>query len=335
MAPLAALLEGPSEFDFKIIHTGQHFDAAMSQVFFDELKIPAPAAYLGIHSLPHGAMTGRMLEQLEALFAVERPNYVLVFGDTNSTLAGALAAAKLAIPVVHVEAGLRSFNREMPEELNRMLTDQLSDLLFCPTEVARQNLLREGVADEKIHICGDIMLDVVQHFAKRLPPRKAARPYVLLTVHRQENLQHRERLRELTSALEALSQEVEILCPMHPRTAHRLAELGLHWPVRQLPPLPYQEMMSAIKGSEMVLTDSGGLQKEAFYLQKFCITLRRETEWTELESLGVNAICGTDSGLIQSAFRKMKDSIFPTLENPYGDGDAAGKILHVLSRTQP
>lgn len=312
-----------------LVHTGQHFDEAMSKVFFTEMEIPEPDYHLGINSLGHGAMTGRMLEKLEELMIAEKPDWVLVYGDTNSTLAGALAARKLQIKLAHVEAGLRSFDDRMPEEINRVLTDRMSDLLFVPSQVARQNLLKEGIPDDKIIITGDIMYDAVLHFSQKIPPaRKLNEPYVLLTLHRQENTDNPEKLRAWVEAINDLAASVKVVCPVHPRTAQRLRDNQLELKVDKIEPQGYLQMLALIRDCEMVLTDSGGLQKEAFYLGKKCITLRDNTEWTELLDLGVNMLC--DPGQLQLRYRLLEQKEMPDHSYPYGKGDTAGHIINAL-----
>lgn len=334
-AALSKRLADFSNIEEKIIHTGQHFDAQMSHNFFTDLDIPEPWKNLNIHSLSHGAMTGRMLEKLEVIFATEQPDYVLVYGDTNSTLAAALAAAKLHIPVAHVEAGLRSFNPKMPEEINRVVTDRLSELLFCPTEKSRQNLLKEGIDPQKIKITGDIMLDGVQWFGARVKAKSENQNYALLTLHRQENVDNPQVLKKLIKIINKLAQSTNILLPLHPRTKAKLDNYTLNAGVRVVSPLGYLQMLAAIKGCDMVLTDSGGLQKEAFYLGKYCLTLRNETEWTELVDLGVNKICGSNPEVIEAAYHHFAAQAFPEVANPYGNGDAAGKIIETITSHEP
>lgn len=334
-AALSKRLADFSNIEEKIIHTGQHFDAQMSHNFFTDLDIPEPWKNLNIHSLSHGAMTGRMLEKLEVIFATEQPDYVLVYGDTNSTLAAALAAAKLHIPVAHVEAGLRSFNPKMPEEINRVVTDRLSELLFCPTEKSRQNLLKEGIDPQKIKITGDIMLDAVQWFGARVKAKSENQNYALLTLHRQENVDNPQVLKKLIKIINKLAQSTNILLPLHPRTKAKLDNYTLNAGVRVVSPLGYLQMLAAIKGCDMVLTDSGGLQKEAFYLGKYCLTLRNETEWTELVDLGVNKICGSNPEVIEAAYHHFAAQAFPEVANPYGNGDAAGKIIETITSHEP
>lgn len=325
-----------------ILHTGQHFDYRMSEVFFDELNLPTPTWHLGLGGLSHGAMTGRMLEHIEAILQTQKPRWVLVYGDTNSTLAGALAAAKLGIPVAHVEAGMRSFNRQMPEEINRILTDHLATLLFVTSASAADLLLREGIS-QGIHTVGDVMYDAVLHFrsvAKRtnildhlgLYPKR----YALVTVHRQENTDHPERLVAICTALNQLAKEMPLVFPLHPRTRQRLeaAGISLDASILQTEPLSYLEMLALEEQSRIILTDSGGIQKEALYLGVPCITLRDETEWTETVAAGWNYLTGVDSNRIQQAVERIlgKDWQTPPPQL-YGDGKAATKIASILAET--
>lgn len=321
-----------------LVHTGQHHDANMSDVFFDDLGIPAPAHHLGIGGLSHGAMTGRMLEGLEAVMELEQPDWVLVYGDTNSTMAGALAAAKRGIPVAHVEAGLRSYNRAMPEEINRVLTDHCSDILFTPTAAGVTNLRAEGLPDERILQVGDVMFDAALHYGKLADERglNAAkfglpeRGYVLATVHRQENTDNRERLSAILDGLREVAKHMPVVLPLHPRTRGRIADEGLE-PLTQgmelLAPQGYLEMVALEKGAAVIATDSGGVQKEAFFHQVPCVTLRSETEWTELIEAGWNRLACLSNGAsiaedILAACGQKGEEI-----QPYGDGDAAGKIV--------
>ena len=284
-----------------LVHTGQHYDANMSDVFFDELGIPKPDFHLGVSGGKHGMMTGRMLEALEALFLEQRPDVVLVYGDTNSTLAGALAAAKLHIPIVHVEAGLRSFNRKMPEEINRILTDHCATLLLTPSETAVQNLAQEGISQQSVINCGDVMYDLALRFAKIARagghgPEKfdvEEGSYVLSTIHRQENTDVPERLAACVEGLEKVAQTMPVLLPLHPRTRARLGEAGLMHRlnnVRIMEPLGYLDMVGLQAGASVIATDSGGVQKEAFFHNVPCVTLRDETEWVELVEAGWNSL---------------------------------------------
>jgi UDP-GlcNAc3NAcA epimerase len=318
-----------------LVHTGQHYDDRMSAVFFDELDIPRPDHNLGVGSGAHGAQTGAMLTLLEPLLCGENPDLVLVFGDTNSTLAGALAAAKLHIPVAHVEAGLRSFNRRMPEEVNRVLTDHLSELLFAPSEASRMNLAAEGIT-RGVHVVGDIMYDAVLMYRdlamarSRLPDVLELAPgrYYLCTVHRAENTDRPDRLTGILDGLARLP--LPVVLPLHPRTRRRLAEhqLGIPANVRVIEPLGFLDMLRLELDAACVLTDSGGVQKEAYYLGVPCVTLREETEWTETVDTGWNRIAGTDPEAIATAVTQANgDRSRPSL---YGDGSTADRIATCL-----
>lgn len=285
-----------------LVHTGQHYDDNMSRVFFEELEIPEPDYHLGIGGGTHGQNTGRMLEALEEVLLQERPDWVLVYGDTDSTLAGALAAAKLHIPVAHVEAGLRSFNRRMPEEINRVLTDHVSDLLFAPTEVAVRNLLREGIPSDKIHLVGDVMYDAALYYGEKAERESQVlrrlglvpKGYVLATLHRAENTDDPERLRVVLQALAQVNKEVPVVLPVHPRTRKRAEAFGLDHllgEVLAIEPVGYLDMVMLEKNARVIATDSGGVQKEAFFHRVPCVTLREETEWVELVELGWNRLC--------------------------------------------
>jgi len=326
-----------------IVHTGQHFDANMSDVFFDEMQIPRPDYRLDINGMGHGAMTGQMIERIEAVLQQECPDAVLVYGDTNSTLAGALAAAKLQIPVAHVEAGLRSFNTRMPEELNRILTDRVSSRLFCPTETAVRNLEAEGfpyrIGDvtQTIENVGDVMYDGALFYAKlaRNPEIPGLGDvFVLATVHRAENTDDTQRLRSIFAALEHIAQRVPVVLPLHPRTRGRLEAEGIALSEKLfvIEPVGYLEMVWLIRHAQTVLTDSGGLQKEASFFEKYCITLRDETEWVELVQTGVNVLAGAKTETIVRAFEAIQDRSYPGGTALYGDGHAAGKIVDTLMR---
>lgn len=321
-----------------LVHTGQHYDREMSASFFEQLAIPEPDRHLGIGSGTHGAMTGRMLEALEAVLRDVRPDMVLVYGDTNSTLAGALAAAKMHVPVAHVEAGLRSFDARMPEEVNRRLTDHVSSLLLCPTRAAVLNLRREGIT-RGVFRCGDVMMDaILQNLARaerRARPEVSlpARSYFLATVHRQENVDDEGRLRAIVQALADLPMPT--LMPLHPRTRKRLESLGLGETggLRFLRPAPYLEMLRLVRGAHAVLTDSGGLQKEAFILGTPCVTLRESTEWGETVELGANRLVGASPRKIRSAVRRLRPVSPAAARRLYGRGDAAEKIAAIVERT--
>ncbi|GHT03600.1 UDP-2,3-diacetamido-2,3-dideoxy-D-glucuronate 2-epimerase [Bacteroidia bacterium] len=315
----------------RIVHTGQHFDQNMSSVFFEELEIPRPAHQLAIHSLSHGAMTGRMLEALEPILLDEKPDGVLVYGDTNSTLAGALAAAKLNIPVIHIEAGLRSFNNQMPEEINRILTDRLSKMLFCPTQSAIENLQREGFEHFAIDMVknGDVMQDAALFYAQKaeeksdIIQRLSLKNFALATIHRQENTDSLEVLKEIIEGLNAIHAQLPVLVPLHPRTRNLIAQY--HIPVRfqTIEPVGYFDMIMLLKSSKIVLTDSGGVQKEAFFFGKHCITLRKETEWVELVENGYNMLVGSNPEKMQQAFDQLITKTSDFNVNLYGSGHAA------------
>lgn len=322
-----------------IVHTGQHFDANMSQIFFDQMSIPRPDYHLDIHSLSHGAMTGAMLAGIEEVLIKERPDWVMVYGDTNSTLAGALAAAKLHIPVAHVEAGLRSFNMQMPEEVNRILTDRVSSLLFCPSEVALGNLKREGFdhGPARMIVTGDVMVDAMQFFSRQaLPPRGLELPsrFVVATVHRAENTDDVARLAELLAAINEVALVMPVVFPVHPRTSAILRTKGLpalSERVLVTEPMGYLEMLYLLDRCQMVFTDSGGMQKEAYLFGKPCITLREETEWTELVDAGFNRICGSDKREILAAFNHFQTASIDFEPGLYGDGQAAARIVDALN----
>jgi UDP-N-acetylglucosamine 2-epimerase len=321
-----------------IVHTGQHYDRAMSDAFFEELSLPRPDRHLGIGSGSHGRMTGRMLEALEGVIEEIAPALVIVVGDTNSTLAGALAAAKMGVPVAHVEAGLRSFDPRMPEEINRRLADHVSSLLFCPTPAAVAQLKAEGIR-RGVHRTGDVTMDAVRgNLARALagPRHPAAGPsgeYYLATVHRQENVDDAGRLSGILEALEALP--FPAVFPVHPRTRARLAALGLGSSrrVRLIAPQPYLGMLRLVKEASAVLTDSGGLQKEAFILGTPCVTLRDSTEWVETVESGANEVAGTDPRKIRSAVRRLRRRR-PRWKaaRVYGDGRAAERIAEIIRR---
>ncbi|MEA4852533.1 MAG: UDP-N-acetylglucosamine 2-epimerase (non-hydrolyzing) [Paludibacter sp.] len=315
----------------KIIHTGQHFDANMSEIFFDEMEIPKPAYQLDIHGVSHGAMTGRMLEGIEKILMTEKPDGVLVYGDTNSTLAGALSAAKLHIPVIHVEAGLRSFNMEMPEEINRILTDRISNALFCPTDTAVSNLMREGFDNMPIQIIknGDVMQDAAMYYADKAQLksdiiRKAGlNKFVLATIHRQENTDNPENLKNIIEGLNAIHKEIPVVVPMHPRTRNILAQNYQLPDFTIIDPVGYFDMIMLLKSCEMVITDSGGVQKEAFFFAKHCITLREQTEWVELVDKGFNFLVGSDIDKLRDAFDFFRNKQSDFSIDLYGNGKAA------------
>lgn len=327
-----------------LVHTGQHYDQNMSDVFFSELDIPSPAYNLGIGSGTHGTQTGSMLQAIESVILQEKPDIVLVYGDTNSTLAGGLAAAKLRVPVAHIEAGLRSFNRDMPEEINRVLVDHLAQYLFAPTESASKQLLREGCTLDTVHVVGDVMFDAALYFAARADTQAIEAAgltpgeYVLATIHRAENTDDRERLLSITEGLLAVAEGTPILFPVHPRTSaalgNQLARLRAHRNIRVLPPLSYLAMIAAERHARLVVTDSGGVQKEAFFFGVPCVTLRTETEWVELVELGWNTVLVPDSApnIAAGIASRLIAPLPSSTARPFGDGSAGSKIAAILER---
>lgn len=323
-----------------IIHTGQHFDDNMADIFFRQMEIPEPSYNLGIHSMNHGAMTGRMMEEIEKILLQEKPNAVVVFGDTNSTLAGALAASKLHIPIAHVEAGLRSFNMQMPEEVNRILTDRISSFLFCPTAVAVQHLEQEGCNhwNSEVFLTGDIMYDVALHYGRIASKQSDIirrlslmdKPFLLVTLHRQENTDDKSRLREIVDALHQLAMHYRIIMPLHPRTRNVIRDLDLRLPFDPIDPVGYLDMVELLRNCAFVITDSGGLQKEAYFYGKYCLVTRNETEWTELVDMNYNFLVGASRHLILEKARQIKHLSGTFDEMPYGSGDAAIKMAQIL-----
>lgn len=317
-----------------ILHTGQHFDSNMSDIFFSELSIPRPSVQLNVNSSSHGEMTGRMLMQIEAAVLAQKPDRVLVYGDTNSTLAGALAAAKLHIPVAHVEAGLRSFNMRMPEEVNRILTDNVSDLLFCPTQLAVKNLEKEGFGAKPVQIAqvGDVMQDAAILFARssRRPTQEMPSQFIVATLHRAENTDDPGRLGEIVGALNELHELIPVVLPLHPRTRMKITQLGLDLRVQLLEPVGYLEMIWLLANCQLVVTDSGGVQKEAFFFGKYCVTMRDQTEWVELLECGANVLTGASRGRITEEVKKNLNRNVEDPQQLYGGGAAAEKIVKLL-----
>lgn len=324
-----------------LVHTGQHYDAEMSDVFFDELSIPRPNFNLGIGGGSHGAMTGAQLTGIEGVILDEKPDWVLVYGDTNSTLAGALAAAKLHVPVAHVEAGLRSFNRRMPEEINRVLTDHVSKALFAPTDVAMANLAREGI-EEGCFLVGDVMFDAAIFYGEQAKNTSRilevlglkSKQYALVTVHRAENTDDSVRLKLILSALSILSEKIEVVWPVHPRTRRllqqgefaRLIAPGLHL----VSPVGYLDMVILERNASVIATDSGGVQKEAYFHGVPCVTLRDETEWIELVEAGWNKLCPVQNStaIAEAIHRSVGSKGLPV--TLYGQGSAARLIVERL-----
>lgn len=339
------------------IHTGQHFDENMSRIFFDELELPNPDYNLEIGGGSHGQNTGRMIEKIEGVLLQEKPDWVLVYGDTDSTLAGALAAVKLHIPVAHVEAGLRSFNRRMPEEINRVLTDHAANLLFAPTDTAVENLKNEGFrniypaaggsAQPLIAQVGDVMYDAALFYAVKSEKKTGilkdlklnAKNYVLVTIHRAENVDSPEGLAVIMRALNQVAGKIPVVLPLHPRTRARLRDLGNSQPFTPHPslsiidPVGYLDMVVLEKNAVVIATDSGGVQKESFFHGVPCVTLRHETEWVELVRLGWNTLAPPDSSeAIVGQIRASLTSTPVCDKHPYGEGDSATRIIKVLEK---
>lgn len=333
-----------------IVHTGQHYDFNMSDIFFKEMRIPAPDYHLGIYGGTHGAMTGKMIEKIEEVISKETPKVVLVYGDTNSTLAGALAAVKLHVPIAHVEAGLRSFNMRMPEEINRILTDRISTLLFCPTETAIKNLSDEGIVNNLkispkapvVLNVGDVMYDAALFYERISKASEAITQLIkdldggfyLATVHRAENTDDYSRLTKIVDAFNIISKNIPIVFPLHPRTRKKIAEYGINLNgVRVIEPIGYFDMLALLKNCKAVFTDSGGLQKEAYFFHKHCIILRDETEWTELVEYGFNKLVGANRDNILIAERSIETLANDFSKALYGTGDAGKKIIRTLAET--
>jgi UDP-N-acetylglucosamine 2-epimerase len=343
-----------------LVHTGQHYDYLMDKIFFEELELPKPDYHLGVGSGSHGRQTGMMLERIEGVLQKEKPELVMVYGDTNSTLAGALAAAKLNIPVAHVEAGLRSFNRAMPEEINRLLTDHLSTFLFCPTQQAVRNLLKEGIKDggEKVvKKAGDVMYDSILYYSelakKRLTilkdlglitpnsvraihelPLPQTPNYYLATLHRAENTDNPQRLKSILKALNEIGKNTPVILPLHPRTKKMMNTYHLlpeaKW-IKLIDPVSYLDMLTLEKNAKAILTDSGGVQKEAYWFKVPCFTLREETEWVETVESGWNILVGTETErIVEEVSRKKKGE--PPQKQTFGDGRASEKIVQIVSR---
>ncbi|MFA3688349.1 UDP-N-acetylglucosamine 2-epimerase (non-hydrolyzing) [Acinetobacter baumannii] len=337
-AAFSRAIQRSSTIEEVIVHTGQHYDQNMSDVFFEEMDIPKPKYMLQTGGKTHGVMTGQQLEKIEEILIIEKPDIVLVYGDTNSTLAGALAAVKLHIPIAHVESGLRSFNRQMPEEINRILTDQISDYLFVPSLGAKENLLREGINENKIFVVGDIMYDVALYYKEKMVKPSwfdalNLTKFILCTIHRAENTDDITKLSNILKGLE-LSQK-DIVLPLHPRTVGKIKQYGLMIPsnIRVVNPIGYLEMVWLEVHSELIVTDSGGVQKEAYFHNKLCVTLREETEWVELVSNGYNVLVGSKSDLIRSSLVSESSSKI-SIKDIYGNGNTAENIVKVLETKQ-
>lgn len=335
-APVSRVLR--KHMEEKIIHTGQHYDANMSDIFFEELHIPKPDYHLGVGSGNHGKQTGEMLAKIEEIVLNEQPDYLMVYGDTNSTLAGALVAAKLHVPVIHIEAGLRSFNKKMPEEINRIMTDHVSEYLFCPTDTAIENLTNENITHNVFNI-GDVMYDAVL-YNRELAKEKSnilaeagltAKEYHLITIHRAENTDDIENMKNILDAFSKI-EEVKVW-PIHPRTKHKLAEYGLNLGdvpnLKVIDPVGYLDMLTLEANAKKIVTDSGGVQKEAYFMKVPCVTIREQTEWVETLSGEANILTGTDTEKILAAVQK---EVNPEYKEVFGDGQASEKIVDMISK---
>ncbi|OZA42166.1 MAG: UDP-N-acetylglucosamine 2-epimerase (non-hydrolyzing) [Polynucleobacter sp. 17-46-58] len=324
-----------------ILHTGQHYDPNMSQIFFDELDIPKPKFNLEISGGGHGAMTGKMLEGIEDVLLQEQPDCLLIYGDTNSTLAGAISASKLHIPIAHVEAGLRSFNMRMPEEINRILSDRISSFLFCPTKTAVENLQSEGISSG-VYLVGDVMYDVALFYQERAKKNSRIlqalgldnKNYCLATCHRAENTEDPQKLKNILIAFSILAKDTPIVFPLHPRTKKFIVENNISYLLDSIittAPLPFLDMIALEQAATMILTDSGGVQKEAFFYHTPCITLRDETEWVETVSLGWNQLAGANTEAIVAAAQRINMGANSIAKiHPYGNGNASSEICHYL-----
>ena len=328
-AVLSRIIANYGKIEEVIVHTGQHFDTNMSAIFFSEMQIPKPSYNLNINGLEHGAMTGQMLEKIEEVLLKEKPIAVVVYGDTNSTLAGALAAKKLGIKLIHIEAGLRSYDMKMPEEINRIVTDRISDLLLCPTDTAIANLQQEGFLNlnTKIVKCGDIMKDAVEFYGE-LSNKKSTilnthlltdNDFVLATIHRQDNTNNKERLTAIIKGLEQINKHCKVLIPLHPRTKKALEMYSIPYTFTVINPVGYFDMLALLKHCKMVITDSGGLQKEAFFNKKHCIIVRNQTEWIELVDYKFASLVGANFTKMMAAFDNFKESTTNFSINLYGN----------------
>jgi UDP-GlcNAc3NAcA epimerase len=343
-ATISRVIASTSTVNEIIIHTGQHYDFNMSDQFFEELDIPKPAYHLNIGSGLHGKQTGLMLAAIEDVLIQKKPDWVLVYGDTNSTLAGALAAAKLHIPIAHVEAGIRSFNRKMPEEINRITTDHLSTILFAPTKRGYQQLITEGIAADKIYYVGDVMYDATLYYNQYNVKRRTiveelnlnTTPYCLATIHRAENTDCEQRLKNICFALVELSNITNVVLPLHPRTRIVLDKFDLFRIMQAnltiIDPVGYLDMLALEQKADCIITDSGGVQKEAYFNQVPCITLRNETEWVELVDAGWNRLCSPDKPFsLQNILQRAPMVSLCEEDKLYGNGNAAQQIVQLLS----
>ncbi|MGY5355996.1 non-hydrolyzing UDP-N-acetylglucosamine 2-epimerase [Wenyingzhuangia sp. IMCC45467] len=341
-AVLSRVIVEYNEIEEVIVHTGQHYDNNMSMVFFEEMQIPVPKYNLNINGLSHGAMTGQMLAKIEDVLLYEKPDAVVVYGDTNSTLAGALAAQKIGIKVIHIEAGLRSFNMSMPEEVNRIVTDRIANLLLCPTQTAIDNLEKEGFKNHDIKIVnsGDIMKDAVEFYGA-LSQEKATviekhqlqkNEFVLATIHRQENTDDIHALKGIFEGLTAIHQHKKVVMPLHPRTKSILEKQKLNYPITFIEPVGYFDMLALLQNCALVVTDSGGLQKEAFFNKKACVIAREETEWVELVYNGFATLVGSDTQKMQEAYQYHNSANHDFSMSLYGNqvGETIYKEIKML-----
>lgn len=335
-AVLSRLIEEENNLEEIVVHTGQHYDYNMSEIFFAELKIKLPKYNLGINQLTRSEMINRMEQDISSVIHIEKPDLVLVYGDTNSTLAGALAAEENKLSLAHVEAGLRSYNLKMPEETNRVLTDRISEFLFCPTQKALDNLLGEGFdkLSKKIVLSGDIMLDAALTFAN-LPAHVSLpeKEFILFTLHREENLSDNDRLEEIIKQVNELTSNYIVYFPAHPRTKKLIDNLPFKHFIKIAEPQGYTEMLQLIKHCKLVITDSGGLQKESYFFKKYCLVLRHETEWNELNENGYLKLWQNSEEKIVMLIEQLMNSKNRFDENFYGDGKAAEKIIYTLKNT--
>lgn len=342
-ATVSRLIQQNNAIEEVLVHTGQHYDKNMSDVFFSELEIPQSNYNLDIGSGMHGAQTGQMLAAIEEVLLQEKPDWVMIYGDTNSTIAGALAAVKLHIPIAHVEAGLRSYNRKMPEEINRLMSDHISTILFTPTQAADKNLAKEGISDQRVQNVGDVMYDAALYYGHKAEQHSEilkklklkSKSYALATIHRAENTDDTQRLHTIFKALCQLAETHTVVLPLHPRTKHALQAEKLLEQVSQsihiIEPVGFLDMVMLEKHAQLIVTDSGGVQKEAFFHRVPCITLRDETEWVEVVDLGWNQIVPpVNSDKIYRCCLATLDNHQACEGNPYGNGDAAQKIVDTL-----
>lgn len=337
-ATVSSVIQSRTDIQEVIVHTGQHYDQNMSDIFFDQMQIPQPNYKLQIASKYHGEMTGKMLEAIERILLDESPEIVLVYGDTNSTLAGALAAGKMNIPIAHVEAGLRSFNRRMPEEVNRVLTDHLATWLFAPTSAAVDNLAKEGISANSTFLVGDVMYDAILSFGN-ISKRNSTivedlslvkDDFVLATIHRAENTNDMSRLHSIISDLNRLALERPVIFPVHPRTKDKLSNFQIENNIRLIDPVGYLDMIALQMNCRLVVTDSGGVQKEAFFSGKYCITVREQTEWVELVENGYNLLCPAGQSITDLVNHLWNKPFDKSNYCPYGDGKTAEKIVDHL-----